>query len=173
MYIDLFMKRCGLLGGHEPLLQAWPLKSVSSLYISCNLDMHNSKPNSEARPAREAHALRTAACSSFHALMVRAGRFAPTELARALCAVSLKLSAVCWLVADRAPDRSHTGGALTVVLRLCVQVARNADLTEWTKLEFLREIGFCHMRIGDGVNSRLQLSGMLAKLCKFATPGGS
>jgi len=29
----------------------------------------------------------------------------------------------------------------------------------------LQEIGFCHMRIEDGVNSRLQLSGLLAKLC--------
>jgi replication factor C subunit 2/4 len=49
------------------------------------------------------------------------------------------------------------------------QVARNADgMTEFLKLEFLREIGFTHMRIGDGVNSRLQMSGMLAKLCKLA-----
>jgi hypothetical protein len=31
-----------------------------------------------------------------------------------------------------------------------------------------QEIGFCHMRIGDGLNSRLQLSGLLAKLCKLA-----
>ena len=31
---------------------------------------------------------------------------------------------------------------------------------------YLQEVGFCHMRIGDGVNSRLQLSGLLAKLCK-------
>lgn len=29
-----------------------------------------------------------------------------------------------------------------------------------------QEVGFCHMRIGEGVNSRLQLSGLLAKLCK-------
>lgn len=58
---------------------------------------------------------------------------------------------------------------------LCWQVARNADMMEWLKLEFLKEIGFCHMRIGDGVNSRLQLSGMLAKLCKTALQlsGGS
>lgn len=54
---------------------------------------------------------------------------------------------------------------------LCLwrQVARTSDISEWVKLEFLKEIGFCHMRIGDGVNSRLQLSGMLAKLCKIAT----
>jgi hypothetical protein len=31
---------------------------------------------------------------------------------------------------------------------------------------YLHEVGFCHMRIGEGVNSRLQLSGLLAKLCK-------
>jgi len=49
-----------------------------------------------------------------------------------------------------------------------LQVARNSDLPEYLKLEFLREIGFCHMRIGDGVDSRLQLSGLLAKLCKVA-----
>ena len=30
----------------------------------------------------------------------------------------------------------------------------------------MQEVGFCHMRIEDGVNSRLQLSGLLAKLCK-------
>lgn len=31
----------------------------------------------------------------------------------------------------------------------------------------LQQIGFCHMRVGDGVNSRLQLSGLLAELCKL------
>jgi replication factor C subunit 2/4 len=48
-------------------------------------------------------------------------------------------------------------------------------MSEWLQLEFLKEIGFCHMRIGDGVNSRLQLSGMLAKLCRMALgmPSGS
>jgi replication factor C subunit 2/4 len=36
------------------------------------------------------------------------------------------------------------------------------------QLEFLREIGFTHVRIGDGVNSRLQLSGLLARLCRIS-----
>lgn len=31
----------------------------------------------------------------------------------------------------------------------------------------VQEIGFCHMRIGNGVNSRLQLSGLIAKMCKI------
>lgn len=47
------------------------------------------------------------------------------------------------------------------------RVVRNSDLQEFLKLEFLKEVGFCHMRIGEGVNSRLQLSGLLAKLCKI------
>lgn len=39
-------------------------------------------------------------------------------------------------------------------------------LSEHSKLEFIREIGFTHMRILDGVQSLLQLSGCVAKLCK-------
>jgi len=53
------------------------------------------------------------------------------------------------------------------IITTLFKVARNSDLQEFLKLEYLKEIGFCHMRIGDGVNSRLQLSGLLAKLCKI------
>jgi hypothetical protein len=101
------------------------------------------------------------------------GGSALTGWAGALCDFTLKLWCIrqsygWWLTKPQSQLAAH--GGLTVVLRCCVQVARNADISEWTKLEFLREIGFCHMRIGDGVNSRLQLSGMLAKLCKVAIP---
>ena len=40
-------------------------------------------------------------------------------------------------------------------------------LSEHAKLEFIREIGFTHMRILDGVQSLLQLSGCVSKLCKI------
>ncbi|KAI9369786.1 P-loop containing nucleoside triphosphate hydrolase protein [Aspergillus egyptiacus] len=40
-------------------------------------------------------------------------------------------------------------------------------LSEHSKLEFIREIGFTHMRILEGVQSLLQLSGCLSKLCKI------
>ena len=33
-------------------------------------------------------------------------------------------------------------------------------------LKFLQEIGYTHMRIVEGVDSLLQLSGLLARLCK-------
>ena len=39
-------------------------------------------------------------------------------------------------------------------------------LSEHSKLEFIKEIGFTHMRILEGVQTFLQLSGCLAKLCR-------
>ncbi|KAF2840293.1 P-loop containing nucleoside triphosphate hydrolase protein [Patellaria atrata CBS 101060] len=40
------------------------------------------------------------------------------------------------------------------------------NLPEHSKLEFIREIGFTHMRILEGVQTFLQLSGCIAKLCR-------
>lgn len=61
-----------------------------------------------------------------------------------------------------------TGYSAMDIITTLFRVARNTDnLQEFLKLEFLKEIGFCHMRITDGVNSRLQLSGLLAKMCKL------
>ncbi|KAL1311087.1 hypothetical protein AAFC00_001295 [Neodothiora populina] len=44
------------------------------------------------------------------------------------------------------------------------------SLSEHAKLEFIREIGFTHMRILEGVQTYLQLSGCIAKLCKINMP---
>eukprot|EP00527_Entomoneis_sp_CCMP2396_P002686 CAMPEP_0198142282 /NCGR_PEP_ID=MMETSP1443-20131203/5111_1 /TAXON_ID=186043 /ORGANISM="Entomoneis sp., Strain CCMP2396" /LENGTH=352 /DNA_ID=CAMNT_0043805253 /DNA_START=130 /DNA_END=1188 /DNA_ORIENTATION=+ len=43
-------------------------------------------------------------------------------------------------------------------------VKAHMQLPEALKLEYLREIGFTHMRIADGVNSSLQLYGLVARL---------
>ncbi|KAL2119471.1 hypothetical protein VTJ04DRAFT_6432 [Mycothermus thermophilus] len=40
-------------------------------------------------------------------------------------------------------------------------------LSEHAKLEFIKEIGFTHMRILEGVQTLLQLSGCVARLCKL------
>lgn len=42
------------------------------------------------------------------------------------------------------------------------------QLPEGKKLEFLREIGFTHMRISNGVNTKLQLLGLMARLNQMA-----
>ncbi|PPJ55220.1 hypothetical protein CBER1_05675 [Cercospora berteroae] len=41
------------------------------------------------------------------------------------------------------------------------------SLSEHAKLEFIRVIGFTHMRILEGVQTYLQLAGCVAKLCKL------
>jgi len=44
-------------------------------------------------------------------------------------------------------------------------------LSEHAKLEFIREIGFTHMRILEGVQTYLQLAGCLARLCRINMKG--
>ena len=44
------------------------------------------------------------------------------------------------------------------------------SLSEHAKLEFIKEIGFTHMRVLDGVQTLLQLSGCVARLCKINMP---
>jgi replication factor C subunit 2/4 len=39
------------------------------------------------------------------------------------------------------------------------------DLPEPIKLEYIREIGFSHMRIAEGLNTKLQLLGCIGRLC--------
>lgn len=43
------------------------------------------------------------------------------------------------------------------------------DLPEGLLLEFIREIGFTHMRISEGVDSLLQLLGLVSRLCQIAS----
>lgn len=45
------------------------------------------------------------------------------------------------------------------------RVVKFYDMAEYYKLEYLKEIGFLHMRIAEGVGSLVQLSGLLARLC--------
>ena len=60
------------------------------------------------------------------------------------------------------------GYATSDVISTVFRVVRGYTMEEFLKLEFMREVGYCQMRISEGVNSRLQLSGMLAKLCRLA-----
>ena len=40
-------------------------------------------------------------------------------------------------------------------------------LSEHARLEFIREIGFCHMRVLEGMQTLVQLWGCVAKLCRI------
>ncbi|KAI0094334.1 P-loop containing nucleoside triphosphate hydrolase protein [Irpex rosettiformis] len=41
------------------------------------------------------------------------------------------------------------------------------EIPEYTKLEYIKEIGFTHMRILEGVGTLIQLGGLMARLCKM------
>ncbi|KAL7987009.1 hypothetical protein Chor_005928 [Crotalus horridus] len=51
------------------------------------------------------------------------------------------------------------------------RVCKTFQMAEYLKLEFIKEIGYTHMKIVEGVNSLLQMAGLLARLCqKTAAP---
>ncbi len=68
-------------------------------------------------------------------------------------------------------DYKHIG-THDPALQTLFRVTRNMDMPEATKLEFLKIIGMYHMRILDGLDSLVQLSGLLAELSqlKHSTP---
>ncbi|BFZ04559.1 hypothetical protein BsWGS_07599 [Bradybaena similaris] len=67
-----------------------------------------------------------------------------------------KVMAHLWRLGYSAED------IITIMFRVC----KNQDMHEWLKLEFIKEIGYTHMRIAEGVQSLLQMSGLLGRLCQ-------
>ncbi len=54
------------------------------------------------------------------------------------------------------------------IITTMFKVTKSIDtLNEHAKLEFIREIGFAHMRILEGVQTLLQLSGCVVRLCRL------
>ena len=61
----------------------------------------------------------------------------------------------------------NTGYSCSDIIGTVFKVVKiHMDIPEAMKLEYLKEIGFTHMRIADGVNSKLQLLGLCARLCQ-------
>ncbi|TFK99671.1 P-loop containing nucleoside triphosphate hydrolase protein [Pterulicium gracile] len=58
--------------------------------------------------------------------------------------------------------------AVDIVVTFFRVVKTFDELPEYTKLEFIKEIGFTHMRILEGVGTLIQLAGLVARLCKMA-----
>ncbi|CAN6580711.1 unnamed protein product [Malus baccata var. baccata] len=56
------------------------------------------------------------------------------------------------------------GYSPTDIITTFFRIIKNYDMAEFLKLEFMKETGFAHMRICDGVGSYLQMCGLLAKL---------
>jgi replication factor C subunit 2/4 len=60
-----------------------------------------------------------------------------------------------------------SGYSCSDIIGTLFKVTKAHDMPEALKLEYLREIGFTHMRIADGVDSLLQLLGLVGRLCLF------
>ena len=57
------------------------------------------------------------------------------------------------------------GYSASDIIGTLFKVAKDADIPEKNKLEFLKEIGMCQLRIGEGVATLIQLLGLVARLC--------
>ena len=66
---------------------------------------------------------------------------------------------------DKMAALFRTGYSASDIIGTIFKVVKaHPELPEGLKLEYLREIGFTHMRISDGVNTMLQLLGLVSRL---------
>jgi len=56
------------------------------------------------------------------------------------------------------------------IINSIMRVTKTHNIAEYLKLEYIKEIGFTHLRAAQGVDSLLQLSGLVARLCKKTIP---
>ncbi|KAJ3895535.1 P-loop containing nucleoside triphosphate hydrolase protein [Lentinula edodes] len=69
---------------------------------------------------------------------------------------------------DRLTDLWDNGYSAVDIVVTIFRVVKT--MPEYTKLEYIKEIGFTHMRILEGVGTILQLAGLVARLCKMVGP---
>uniref|UniRef100_A0A8D2DWQ7 Replication factor C subunit 2 n=1 Tax=Sciurus vulgaris TaxID=55149 RepID=A0A8D2DWQ7_SCIVU len=60
----------------------------------------------------------------------------------------------------------HLGYSPEDVIGNIFRVCKTFQMAEYLKLEFIKEIGYTHMKVAEGVNSLLQMAGLLARLCQ-------
>lgn len=62
------------------------------------------------------------------------------------------------------------GYACEDIISNIFRVCKTHEMPEFLKLEFIKEIGYTHLRITQGVQSLLQLHGLLGQLCAKVVP---
>ncbi|GHP01696.1 subunit of heteropentameric Replication factor C (RF-C) [Pycnococcus provasolii] len=58
----------------------------------------------------------------------------------------------------------ETGYSATDVITTLFRIAKSYEAPEFVKLEMIKEIGTCHMRIVEGLGTLLQMSGLLGRI---------
>lgn len=62
---------------------------------------------------------------------------------------------------------ANAGYSASDIIQTLFKVTRGYNMPEPEKLDYLREIGFTHMRISEGLNTPLQLLGCVGRLAKL------
>lgn len=99
-------------------------------------------------------------CDQPHPLKVRA-------------AIDMALNGRTRDASDVVIDLWSKGYAATDIIQTLFRVTKTMDMPEQKKLDFIREIGFTHMRIAEGLNSQLQLLGCMARLSTIGNVSSS
>jgi replication factor C subunit 2/4 len=76
---------------------------------------------------------------------------------------------------DELQSQGYSAQDIIITLGKVVRNTSKAEniMTEYIQLQYLKEIGTTHMRIVEGVESPLQLSGLVARLCKAVSASSS
>ncbi|VDN06313.1 unnamed protein product [Thelazia callipaeda] len=51
------------------------------------------------------------------------------------------------------------------ILNNMVRICKTINIPEYLKLEYIKEIGLCHVKVVEGLSSLLQLSALIARMC--------
>lgn len=61
------------------------------------------------------------------------------------------------------------GYAAEDIISNIFRVCKNLEMSDTLRIKFIKEIGITHLKIVEGVNSLLQMSSLLARLCECST----
>lgn len=83
-------------------------------------------------------------------------------------ALELAAKGQCHESTNLVMDLCRAGYAATDIIQTLFRVCKGMeDFPENVKLEMIREIGFTHLRISEGLNTPLQLMGCISRICRL------
>jgi replication factor C subunit 2/4 len=134
---------------------AWTAPGLEAIIFSAEGDMRNALNNLQSTSAgfgsiTDSNVYKV--CDAPH----------PAVVARIIRACEAKdIDLACQLLRDL---HGHGYASVDLVATLFKVAKADRELPEKKKLEFIKEIGVTHMRVVEGVESLLQLTGLLARL---------
>eukprot|EP00035_Acanthoeca_spectabilis_P023196 m.448234 g.448234 ORF g.448234 m.448234 type:complete len:410 (+) comp19632_c0_seq1:133-1362(+) len=72
---------------------------------------------------------------------------------------------------DRMAELFSSGYAAVDIIGTVFRIVKTFEMPEWTKLQYIKLIGECHMKILNGQTTLVQLTGLTARLCRLGTAG--